>query len=416
MHRHFNEPTNPDVLAFHEAFADIVALLQHFTIPAVLENEISHTRGNLEEESILGALAVQFGRAMGGRGALRDAIGKVDENGKWQRQKPDPADYQKTLTPHERGALLVAAVFDAFLAIYKSRSADLLRIYTGGTGVLPDGAIHPDLVRRLAAEAAKAASHVLNMCIRALDYTPPVDITFGEYLRGLITADFDLVEDDRYNYRVAFVEAFRRRGIYPPKVETLSVDTLRWQGLDYSVLSDAEDRTVRKRSQALLKPLRRFSDACFYLRDREALFNSTRQQRAWLHQTLASLFKEVPAFASLIGLDSKLPFEFHALRRSLRISPDGKPMPQIVASLTQERALQGGAPEQNFRGGVTLLIDLATSSIQYAIKKSITSMNREDQTAKFLRDARQDPLRALLLAPQTKEPFAALHLSSDLFM
>ena len=33
MHRRFNEPTNLDVLAFHEGFADIVALLQHFTIP-----------------------------------------------------------------------------------------------------------------------------------------------------------------------------------------------------------------------------------------------------------------------------------------------------------------------------------------------------------------------------------------------
>ena len=46
------------------------------------------------------------------------------------------------------------------------------------------------------------------MCIRALDYCPPVDITFGEYLRAIITADCDLVEDDRLRYRVAFVEAF----------------------------------------------------------------------------------------------------------------------------------------------------------------------------------------------------------------
>ena len=109
--------------------------------------------------------------------------------------------------PHGRGAILVAAVFDAFLAIYRTRTADLLRLSTGGTGVLAAGAIHPDLVHRLAGEAAKAAGHVLNMCIRALDYIPPIDITFGEYLRGIITADFDLVEDDRYNYRVAFVEA-----------------------------------------------------------------------------------------------------------------------------------------------------------------------------------------------------------------
>src|SRR6185436_2660135 len=83
MHRRFSEPSNPDVLALHEGFADIVALMQHFTLPEVLANEIARTRGNLEAESMLGSLAVQFGYAVGGRGALRDAIGKFDKDGKW---------------------------------------------------------------------------------------------------------------------------------------------------------------------------------------------------------------------------------------------------------------------------------------------------------------------------------------------
>ena len=134
MYRHFNEPTNLDVLALHEGFADIVALMQHFTIPELLEHEISRTRGDLEAESMLGSLAVQFGYAMGGRSALRNAIGHM-EGGVWKRFMPDPSDLQKRLTPHSRGAVLVAAVFDAFIAIYKARIADLLRISTAGTGV-----------------------------------------------------------------------------------------------------------------------------------------------------------------------------------------------------------------------------------------------------------------------------------------
>ncbi|TGV61985.1 hypothetical protein EN803_38045, partial [Mesorhizobium sp. M2D.F.Ca.ET.160.01.1.1] len=32
LHRLFEEASNPDVPAFHEAFADIVALFQHFTL------------------------------------------------------------------------------------------------------------------------------------------------------------------------------------------------------------------------------------------------------------------------------------------------------------------------------------------------------------------------------------------------
>jgi hypothetical protein len=267
MHRRFNEPSNVDVLAFHEAFADIVALMQHFTVREILENEIARSRGDLESETMLGSLAVQFGRSTGRRGALREAIGKFDQDGVWKRQKPDPSAYLRITAPHSRGALLVAAVFDTFLAIYKVRTADLLRLYTGGSGVLQPGAIHPDLVRRLAAEAATSASRILHICVRALDYLPPVDITFGEYLRGLITADSDMAPDDPLGYRVAFVEAFRRRGIYPDGLDTLSVDTLMWRSIDSS-------DSVR-RYKRIIDPLKRFADDALYIEDRQKIFERT---------------------------------------------------------------------------------------------------------------------------------------------
>jgi hypothetical protein len=47
FHEHFMDPTNPDVLAFHEAFADIVALFQHFAYPGILETQIRRARGDL---------------------------------------------------------------------------------------------------------------------------------------------------------------------------------------------------------------------------------------------------------------------------------------------------------------------------------------------------------------------------------
>jgi len=421
MHRRFNEPTNPDVLALHEGFADIVALFQHFTLPEVLENEIGRTRGSIETESILGSLAVQFGRATGGRGALRDAIGHM-ENGVWKRFSPDPADLQKRLTPHSRGAVLVAAVFDAFLAIYNARVADLLRIATGGTGVLPGGSIHPDLVRRLADEAAKSAGHVLNMCIRALDYLPPVDVTFFEYLRALITADFDLVSDDRHNYRVAFVEAFRRRGIYPlnlgvptpDTLRTLSVDTLRWQGLDSSNFSAEQWAAIEKQYVGIVKELKRYANACFYLDDRKELFEETRKQRAMLHKRLVVAFQAVPVFATELGLDPGLDFEVHALRRAMRVSPDGKYIPQLVVALTQARAAGGnGTPGHLFRGGATLVVDLSVPEVKYRIVKNIKSGDRQERTAAFVREAAADPLRALFFSADRPEPFAALHALAD---
>ena len=85
VHRRFREPTNPDVFAFHEAFADIVALFQHFTLPEALRQQISATRGNLEEQNLLGQLAVQFGEATDRYGALARLYRQDGEEGGQRR-------------------------------------------------------------------------------------------------------------------------------------------------------------------------------------------------------------------------------------------------------------------------------------------------------------------------------------------
>jgi Subtilase family len=428
MHPRFTEATNPDVLAFHEAFADIVALLQHFTMREMLENEIARTRGDIETESTLGMLAVQFGQTMaGGRGALRNAIGRF-EDGKWVRNEPDPAQLRNTVTSHARGAILVAAVFDAFLAIYKMRTADLLRIYTGGTGVLRAGAIHPDLVRRLADEAAKAADHVLEMAIRALDYLPPIDVTFFEYLRALITADADIVGAG-HEYRIAVIEAFRRRGIYPQNFEagdtprTLSVDTLRWQGgFDRSQFTLEQLALIRKRYEPILDKLRTYAKDVLYIEDRKELFERTRDHRRELHDQLEAAFQEVPDFARQLGLDfgetfdpAEDKFEVHSLRASMRATPDGGFVPQAVVVLTQSKTIDGGgAGLPKFRGGSTIVVDLIVGDdIKYRIVKNIGNAARQQSTTAFVRSAMADPLRALLIAPAGNESFMALHSLAD---
>ena len=44
---YFTEPTNPDVLAFHEGFADLCALFSHFSLSGALEDAIRRTGGRL---------------------------------------------------------------------------------------------------------------------------------------------------------------------------------------------------------------------------------------------------------------------------------------------------------------------------------------------------------------------------------
>ncbi len=242
MHRYFTEPSNPDVFAFHEAFADIVALFQHFSHRDVLWHELARARGDITHQSKLGVLAAQFGEATGHHGALRQYLGRKDEKtGKWAPIEPDPSAIREETEAHGRGALLVAALFRSFTNIYENRVRDLRKIATGGSGELPDGDLYPDLVTRMADEAAKAARHMLTMCIRALDYVPPIDVTFGEYLRALVTADYDLVRDDDRHYRVSVLSAFRDWGIYPPDVRSLSIDNLLWSGPSIDAHLDLRD-------------------------------------------------------------------------------------------------------------------------------------------------------------------------------
>lgn len=387
LHRRLALATNPDMPAFHEAFADIVALLQHFTFPAVLRHQIAQARGDLRaHETILGQLAGQFGRTIGNRAPLRDAIGTLDKaTGEWRPAPVDATEYERTLEPHQRGKLLVAAVFDAFLSIYDARVADLVRLYTGGTGVLPAGAVHPDLVERMSTEASQAADQVLMMVVRALDYCPPVDLTFGEYLRALITADVDLVPDDDRNYRVAFVEAFRRRGLYPRDVRTLSVENLIWRSPEIDELRPSAALTQ------LLTQLRDFGHQQLYTHSRQALFEQARTARRDLHTALRAHFEQDPAGAAdaeFLGLtlEAGTPFEVHYLHFARRIGPDGKLLLQAIVQIHQEVPLDGVDAAQgrrSFRGGCTLIVDLGRPAIAYCIRKPVKSETRRARQRAF---------------------------------
>src|SRR5262249_55762383 len=118
-------------------------------------------------------------------------------------------------------------------------TSDLFRLATQGTGILPEGEISPDLASRLAEEASRCARDLLHMCIRALDYCPPVGITFGDYLRAIVTGDVNLNADDDLGYRVALIESFRAWGIYPRGIRSMSIEGLVWPS-GAEVIAEAE--------------------------------------------------------------------------------------------------------------------------------------------------------------------------------
>jgi subtilisin family serine protease len=412
LHRRFQEVSNLDVPAFHEAFADIVALFQHFSIPELVSFQIAQAHGRLNAARLLGGLAKQFGEGTNGGGALRDYLG----------EEIDELEYETTTEVHARGSILVKAVFDAFLRIVDRRAAPLIRLATNGTGVLPEGALHPGLVDCLTEEACKAARHVLRMCIRALDYCPAVDITFGEYLRALITADIDLVPDDRFFYRVAFMEAFRRRRLLPRDVRTVSEESLAWgtvEDMDLAWLDKVVETLDLGRDRDLSRK-ERFD------------LNETNRWAMW--EILDAEFGRNPDLLAQFGLLPNVPrysdagkvkkplargkttFDVFSVRTARRVAPDGSFRTEVIATIHQRRPeyLDPANPDAGFfwfRGGSTLIFDPRQGhhEVRYIIRKDSGSEFRLERQRDTARGGVGSALRQLYFGKSVGEPFALLH-------
>jgi hypothetical protein len=461
VHPRFNEPVNGDVFAFHEAFADIVALFQHFSYPGVLRHQIAQTRGDLSAENLLAQLAQQFGQAAGRGGALRDALGEKDEKmGKWRRREPDVRALEGRREPHGRGAILVAAVFGAFLTVYRARTVDLYRIASEGTGVLRAGDIHPDLSNRLADEAARCAQYILQMCIRAIDYCPPLGITFGDYLRALVTADYDLNPDDTYGYRLAVVESFRQWGIHPKGMRSMSIDALLWPTgaaameeagvtmapeeirslfVDPQQVDDSERVTRRRTGPLQLRPWNLESDR---YNTWEGVDNNAAALWGWLMRRGRNLMpalglvvdEPVPPTVFRSRSTAQPAVEVHSVRTALRRSPRGATVTDLVVEITQRRRgyfdektqtqkdAGGGEPSDRgdfrYRAGCTLLIDPVTMGVRRVIRTPGTVKDdvQLERVRRFLTEGGLEPDNAFWLARDAlhaHEPFALLHQHSE---
>jgi hypothetical protein len=239
----YMEPSSPDQAAFHEGFADVVALLSVFSIPELVTYVVRRavvqeggsivqladlTIGALQDGVLLG-LGEQFGEGM--TGVHGDSLRRSVTITPSPRLK-DTAEY---LEEHRRGELLVAAMLRAFLAAYTTRLTSLGR---DTSGRLP--------VARVSEEGADIADRMLTMAIRALDYMPPTDISFEDYLSALITSDLEIKPDDsRYGLRTHLRDAFAAFGFSP--ASSWGAELGRWEPppgeLDYSfVHRDAMQR------------------------------------------------------------------------------------------------------------------------------------------------------------------------------
>jgi len=237
LRHRFQEPSLPDQAAFHEALADVVALLSVFALPDVVAGLLGRPDGQgrvpaldvepatLARHALFG-LAEQVGVATTAhRGsALRRSI----------ELEPDPGllDDPSYEEAHARAEILVAAVARTLVGIWAGRLDGLHR-----RGESVDR-------KRAAEEGAKSADHLLTMCIRAIDYTPPVDFAFGDFLAALIASDTELAPDDEHGYRISLTDTFASYGISAEPVASVPASRGR-RGLSYANLHVEELRSRR---------------------------------------------------------------------------------------------------------------------------------------------------------------------------
>ncbi|HEY3039970.1 MAG TPA: hypothetical protein VGJ66_14605 [Pyrinomonadaceae bacterium] len=225
LRNRYTDPSSPEQAGFHEGFADVVALLSVFSLTEVVatllqsgfdkernrSDLISPEELTIEKlrDSVLLGLAKQMGQEMEGvRGNRAHALRRSVKL-RPLTDKDDPKTYAKLeefQEPHRRGEILVAAMLNAFLQVWRTRITQLER---GRPGAGLD-------LQMVVEQGTDSANQLLTMAIRALDYAPPTDLQFRDYLSALITADKELVPDDsKYEYRKTLLKSFRDYGIKP---------------------------------------------------------------------------------------------------------------------------------------------------------------------------------------------------------
>ncbi|MDR5781303.1 hypothetical protein QCE63_18045 [Caballeronia sp. LZ065] len=360
-------PSGPDVGALHEGFADLIALFQHFSYPEVVLAAIRANGSEIGKARLLTDLARQFGHSLGHKQALRSAI-----------DADPPRQYDRRLEAHQLGSVLVAAVFEAFTTVYRRKTAPYLRLATHGTGILPPGDVPVELAQILAEQASKLASQFLNVLIRAIDYCPPVDLSFGEFLRAAVTADYDLVPDDKWGYREALIDAFLRRNVYPRNVSSLSEDALLWRPpiatrermreLDFAHLRFRGDPAQSAEATELVRQAHVLGE-----------FVSRPAHRA-------DFGIVAPGATDVNGRRMHAgPAHVESIRTARRVGPNGQVVFDLVSEVIQTCEVEADrhGPGFTLYGGCTVILG-PDGDVRYAISKSVLGDGRIQRRADYM--------------------------------
>jgi len=231
LRERYTFPSSPDQAAFHEGFADVVALLSIFSLPEVVEellDEHAPTRDKqfvekkwLTKENLLQTALFGLGEEVDPRRSALRRSAAIPPNKKILEQEL----YKEA---HNRGEVFVAVLMNSFLSIWLRR-----------IGELGDGTEKRLQRTKVAEEGRTAADHLLTMVIRALDYSPVTDLLFGDFWSALITSDQEIQPSDaKYHYREEISASFAAYGVQASPSRQASGRAKMWEppgiALDYS--------------------------------------------------------------------------------------------------------------------------------------------------------------------------------------
>jgi hypothetical protein len=208
------------------------------------------------------------------------------------------------------------------------------------------------------------------MCIRGIDYCPPVDLQLGEFLRAVITADRELVPDDKWAYREAWIDAFRDRGIQPREVAALDEAAVVWKP------PIKKPKPVQELSFSKL----RFKGDPGRPADAKELLRQACALGAVISEP--SCIEDFGLKQPSAGVISEPRIE--SIRSARRIGPDGQVLFDIVAEISQRHVLSSkNSRPCVFYGGSTVILG-PEGDIRYVIGTGVKSPLREDSQAEFI--------------------------------
>jgi hypothetical protein len=224
------------------------------------------------------------------------------------------------------------------------------------------------------------------------------------------------------------MESFRRYGIYPDNVRSLSEESLLWRppsGVGETISDFFSAKKILKKMQDYEISTRSLTE-----RSEEAMEKDRRKQlflsslahaklfQGWLQTDLRNhltstgmspeecldfedslrlvLWNPSP---SLVCYPSGLPFKVNSVRLAFRINQNQYSQPDLIVEVSQARRGYIDPKIQNqvesgqispppadflFRGGVTFLISLESGKVRYVIGKSVTSERRLDALRRYI--------------------------------